>query len=119
MLSFLSVGDLDLGTSTLDEVADSLATQQERITIVADDGRVLADSMQTLEQLYTLDNHAKRPEIIMAKNMNAIGTSWRYSNTVKTEMLYKAIHDVINGVPISVRVAIPLNVIQEDISRLH
>ncbi|MFT6624160.1 MAG: diguanylate cyclase (GGDEF)-like protein [Cycloclasticus sp.] len=119
VLSFLSVGDFELDMSALDKVTDSLAIHQERITIVADDGQVLADSMQTLEQLYTLDNHAKRPEIIMAKNMNAIGTSWRYSNTVKTEMLYKAIHDVVNGVSITVRVAIPLTVIQEDISRLH
>lgn len=119
VLSFLSMGNVEFDMNSLDKVADSLAIQQERITIVADDGRVLADSMQTLEQLYTLDNHAKRPELIMAKSGGTVGTSWRYSNTVKTEMLYKAIHEVVNGVPLSVRIAIPLNVIQEDISHLH
>jgi diguanylate cyclase (GGDEF)-like protein len=119
VLSFLSMGNVEFDMNSLDKVADSLAIQQERITIVADDGRVLADSMQTLEQLYTLDNHAKRPELIMAKSGGTVGTSWRYSNTVKTEMLYKAIHEVVNGVPLSVRIAIPLNIIQKDISHLH
>ena len=119
VLSFLSMGYVEFDMNSLDKVADSLAIQQERITIIADDGRVLADSMQTLEQLYTLDNHAKRPELIMAKSGGTVGTSWRYSNTVKTEMLYKAIHEVVNGVPLSVRIAIPLNIIQKDISHLH
>ena len=57
-----------------------------RITVVDSDGHVLADSK---EDPHIMDNHATRPEIIEAFGGD-VGTSLRYSRTMKEEMLYVA-----------------------------
>ena len=42
-----------------------------------------------------MDNHLNRPEINQAIS-NSVGKSIRYSNTLKTEMLYLAIRETVN-----------------------
>ncbi|HLG59646.1 MAG TPA: ATP-binding protein [Vicinamibacterales bacterium] len=93
--------------SDLDREADRLGQLVSgRITFVAEDGRVLGDSTQTVEALTTLDNHLTRPEIVAARD-GGIGTSQRHSTTVDADMVYvaaRASHPVVRYV----RVALPL-----------
>lgn len=56
-----------------------------RITLIAPDGRVLADS--NVEDASVMENHMYRREVRDAINRGT-GTSVRYSSTLKTEMLY-------------------------------
>ncbi len=58
-----------------------------RFTLVAPDGRVVADSMQP-EQPF--ENHGSRPEILDAKR-NGIGTAYRLSASVNRPLDYLAI----------------------------
>src|SRR5262245_8943455 len=53
-----------------------------RVTLIADDGRVLGDSELTLEQVRTIENHGSRPEVVAAR-ANGIGQSARYSTTLR------------------------------------
>lgn len=71
---------------------DSLAKEirrdiNTRITIIAPDGKVLADSE---EDPYFMENHKDKPEVKQAKR-TGIGKSLRFSPTGKEEMLYMAI----------------------------
>ena len=61
-----------------------------RISIIDDQGRVLADSERTPEEVLLMDNHAQRPEIRAALG-GKMGESTRYSSTLKIDMLYLAI----------------------------
>jgi two-component system, OmpR family, phosphate regulon sensor histidine kinase PhoR len=58
-----------------------------RYTVIAADGRVLADSH---ENPATMDNHRDRPEIMAAAN-NGMGMSTRFSRTVSAQSMYVAI----------------------------
>jgi two-component system phosphate regulon sensor histidine kinase PhoR len=58
-----------------------------RITIIASDGVVWADSERNPD---LMENHRDRPEVIKALKVG-IGKSLRFSTTVKEEMLYVAI----------------------------
>lgn len=57
-----------------------------RITYIDKQGKVLFDSLYNAAQM---DNHLKRPEIIEAKS-SQIGSSQRFSNTLKRELFYVA-----------------------------
>jgi two-component system phosphate regulon sensor histidine kinase PhoR len=58
-----------------------------RITVIAADGKVLADSNENPD---VMDNHRLRVEIVQAFN-GTTGRSRRYSNTVEENMIYVAI----------------------------
>ena len=58
-----------------------------RITVIAPDGVVLADSKK---DPLSMENHGTRDEIVQAIR-NGLGRSLRYSTTVKEDMLYVAI----------------------------
>jgi PAS domain-containing protein len=60
-----------------------------RITIIAEDGRVLADSSRTWEQVAGMDNHGGRPEVVEAARTGR-GASVRRSETVGEEFVYVA-----------------------------
>src|SRR5262245_44743207 len=91
----------------LDNEADRMGEQLgARVTLIADDGRVVGDSSEPFEALAALENHAQRPEVIEAR-ANGIGRARRYSATVKMDMLYVAVP--VRQPPIAiVRVALPL-----------
>ena len=73
--------------SALDREADRLGqSTSSRVTLIAEDGRVVGDSTQTPEQLATLDNHATRPEIVAARD-SGLGVAERFSDTVGTDCL--------------------------------
>jgi len=70
--------------SLVKEIGKNIKT---RITIIAPDGRVLADSEK---DPHLMENHNDRPEVKQAKT-EGFGKSLRFSTTVKEEMLYVAI----------------------------
>ena len=78
----------------LDTLIKKLGRQIEtRITVVNLDGIVLADSEKDQA---IMENHKNRLEIMQAIR-DGIGTSLRYSTTMKEEMLYVAVPIEING----------------------
>lgn len=93
----------------IDSLVKDIATQLQagqpfhnRITLVRDDGIVIADSNS---DIVYMDNHIDRPEIKQAIE-NGYGTSRRYSNTMKTEMMYVAIPLEVDRQTVFVRTAI-------------
>ena len=79
------------GPDELDRLVDAAARDvRARVTIVAPDGRVLADSAVSGPQLAALENHLDRPEVRQALAAGR-GVSQRRSSTVGEEMLYAAV----------------------------
>jgi two-component system, OmpR family, phosphate regulon sensor histidine kinase PhoR len=92
-----------------------LATET-RVTIVAADGRVLADS-----ELYAadMDEHSGRPEVIDALGPAGGGMARRYSDSLATDMIYVAVPWTWRGEVGVVRVARPLTDVEAEVSRLQ
>ena len=107
-----------LAGTALDAEADRLGQHSSsRVTLIAEDGAVVGDSTQTLEQLTTLENHASRPEVVAARQ-SGTGESSRYSTTINTDMLYVAVranHPVVRYV----RVALPLTAIDAQLASIR
>jgi two-component system phosphate regulon sensor histidine kinase PhoR len=75
-----------------------------RLTVVAANGKVLAD---TAADPKTLDNHANRPEVKTALT-GAVGQSHRRSQTLHEDMVYAAVPAYYRGNRVAVRVGEPL-----------
>lgn len=106
------------GSAALDQEADRLGTFVEgRVTLIAADGRVLADSSQEQGALGTLENHSDRPEIIAARQ-HGRGVARRYSTTVATDLLYVAVRASHPEVAF-VRLALALTAIDEDLAAIR
>jgi two-component system phosphate regulon sensor histidine kinase PhoR len=73
--------------ATVDAAARDVAA---RVTIVATDGRVLADSSVSGAALATVENHGARPEVIAAL-AGRVAQSERVSSTVRVRLLYAAV----------------------------
>ena len=87
-----------------------MARSGARVTVIAFDGRVLADSAHDPA---TMENHATRPEIQQAVTTGK-GRSVRHSETVNQDMLYLAArHQPSEGPPLVLRLASPLSRIEE------
>ncbi|HEX4605034.1 MAG TPA: ATP-binding protein [Candidatus Angelobacter sp.] len=91
--------------------AEEAQITETRVTIIARDGVVLADSEADPK---TMENHAGRPEIAAALS-GKVGSSTRLSHTVGVEFLYLA---VPSGDKI-VRLAYPLANIQQHIGEIR
>ena len=79
-----------------------------RVTIIALDGKVLGDSSLGEEDLRRLENHASRPEIVLARAAG-VGASERRSTTVHDQLLYVARRVDREGRPVGfVRLAEPV-----------
>lgn len=99
-------------THTMQQIAEEQARITEtRATIIARDGKVLADSKADPE---TMENHATRPEIAEAL-AGKIGASARLSHTVGIEFLYVA---VPSGDKIA-RLAYPLSTIRSQVAAIR
>jgi two-component system, OmpR family, phosphate regulon sensor histidine kinase PhoR len=89
----------------LREWTAQMSTSGARVTVIAADGLVLADSESDTS---TMENHAGRPEIQKAF-ANGSGQSVRYSVTLRRDLLYYAVkQDVPGSSPIVLRFAIPV-----------
>ena len=85
--------------------ADWLGASGARVTVIAADGAVLADSAEDPRQM---ENHAGRPEIQDAR-AGGEGRAVRVSHTVNRELVYLARrHAAPGGGVVVVRLALPL-----------
>jgi two-component system phosphate regulon sensor histidine kinase PhoR len=93
----------------VDSLADELGQKIEgRITIIDKNGKVIADSYRSGEDLLRMDNHKGRPEVASALQ-DRVGKSIRFSQTIKTEMLYLALPIKVEGKIVgAARLALPL-----------
>lgn len=80
-----------------------------RVTIINNDGTVLADSHQDIKDM---DNHLDRPEIQSASK-TGVGSNIRFSNSLDIQMLYVAAPIYRDGKIVSyIRLALPLKDLQ-------
>jgi two-component system, OmpR family, phosphate regulon sensor histidine kinase PhoR len=92
-----------------------------RVTIVAPDGRVLADSAVSDHQLATLENHLARPEIQQAVATGR-GTDLLTSHTTGERTLYLAVS--LSGpnqaTPAAfLRLGLPMTTFDREVAKLH
>jgi two-component system, OmpR family, phosphate regulon sensor histidine kinase PhoR len=81
------------------------ASSGVRITVIAPDGKVLADS-QT--ETSTMENHAERLEFLQAMKSGE-GFATRQSVSVRAQLLYYAVRqDLPGGSPVILRLALPM-----------
>jgi two-component system phosphate regulon sensor histidine kinase PhoR len=98
--------------SSLDSLVKKLGKKMKiRITVVDPKGKVLADSE---EKPAEMENHGMRPEILKAF-YGKTGSSLRFSETVREEMLYVAIpiYDINNNLNGVLRVSLFLTQIHK------
>jgi len=91
-----------------------------RITVIGPDGTVLADSATADSEVFRLDNHGTRPEIVQALATGR-GTDIRLSDTTKQRMCYLALplaaaDGKLAGI---VRLAMPLTALETRVRDLH
>ena len=98
----------------LDQEADVLGRHvQARVTLIDGAGTVVGDSAEDGVALGSMDNHARRPEIQMAR-LNGFGVVQRYSSTVDDALLYAAV-SVDHPTVSIVRLAMPLIAVEEQL----
>ncbi len=105
-------------SATLDPLVDEAARDlQARVTLVARDGRLLADSGLPAALLAQAENHADRPEVIAALR-GEVGRAQRRSATLGEPMLYVAVPMAASGgAPAAVaRVALSLRGIEKQMA---
>jgi len=84
-----------------------------RVTLVAPDGRVLADSERRPDEVAEMDNHAARPEVRAALN-GSVGRDLRRSSELGAPLIYVAVPVSESGRVVgALRLAAPLE------ARLH
>lgn len=92
----------------LDRIASNThAAIQDRVTFIAEDGTVLADSDS---DKFTMENHAQRVEIMQARR-EGMGVDDRYSVTLHMHYLYVAKKILVDDQVIYLRLATPLQTI--------
>ncbi len=102
--------------SELDSLVKSIGEETNiRITVIATDGTVLADSKKDPS---LMENHGTRPEVTQALS-KGYGESLRYSTTMQKKMLYVAIPLKTNGKVIGIlRLSLFLSDIEHLVSSL-
>ena len=107
LLRDISIGHIDsLPDSSFQLRIRALGSRTDtRYTVIASDGRVLADSR---EEPAAMDNHRDRPEILAAAQ-EGTGTATRYSRTLAETSMYLAIPVMKDGsIAGFVRTSVPL-----------
>ena len=93
-----------------------MAHSGARVTVIAVDGRVLADSAHDIT---TMENHANRPEFIQAMAKGQ-GESVRHSRTLDRDLVYYAIrYDRAGASPVIIRVALPLAKVDTALAKIR
>jgi two-component system, OmpR family, phosphate regulon sensor histidine kinase PhoR len=94
----------------LNEWISQIAASGSRVTLIASDGQVLAESQSDSQ---TMENHAGRPEVREALAKGS-GRAIRHSVTLNRDLLYYAVrHDIVTGPPIIMRFALPIETVDE------
>ena len=98
----------DLHVDDLDHIAANIhESVTYRVTFIAEDGIVLADSNS---DKHMMQNHSDRAEIIQA-SPEGFGVQTRYSVTTHIDYLYVAKKIVVDTETLYLRLATPLNTI--------
>ena len=101
-----------------DALADRLGSaSKSRVTLILNNGEVVGDSDVVTKEIYLLDNHINREEIQKAL-LNGTGWSFRYSNTLKKDLLYFATIDKNKENPNVIRIAVPYTYLDKAIASL-
>ncbi|THJ17364.1 MAG: cell wall metabolism sensor histidine kinase WalK [Nitrospira sp. CG24B] len=106
--------------SALQETARDLGNRASaRVTLVAADGTVLADSTARDADVPAIENDKSRPEIQQALSTGH-GEDIRPSHTTGERTMYRAVllHQPPNAAPIAVRVGLPMVIADREISEL-
>jgi two-component system, OmpR family, phosphate regulon sensor histidine kinase PhoR len=107
------------GSGSIEALAHRAAqATSARVTVVAEDGVVQADSAFGPAGLARLDNHAGRPEVRAAMS-DGIGVASRFSDSVDADMLYVALPLDRSDGRVVVRAALPLARIDAAVGRLR
>jgi two-component system phosphate regulon sensor histidine kinase PhoR len=95
-----------------DNMANQLAiASNSRVTFIKNNGDVIGDSALSFQEVSTIDNHANRAEVVKALKSRT-GWSSRYSNTLGKDLIYFAIQDNEIPNPNIIRIAVPLNYLE-------
>ncbi len=114
----LSAHERDLPSGAIESEASRIGkTLPARVTLIAADGTVVGDSMVSGATLSTLENHATRPEVVQAK-ATGVGISRRYSQTIRTDMLYVAV-TIDHPLMTVVRLSLPLTEVQQQVASVR
>src|SRR5512147_3043667 len=108
-------------SSRLQEAARDLGNQgTARVTLIASDGTVLADSAVRDIDLPTIDNHRVKPEVVQAL-ATGHGQDIRASGTTGERTVYRAtlLTQPPDAQPIVVRVALPMVQLDRDIAQFQ
>jgi two-component system, OmpR family, phosphate regulon sensor histidine kinase PhoR len=101
-----------VGSTGLRSWMAKMAAGNVRVTVIAADGQVLADSQSDPS---TMENHAGRPEIRDAF-AKGDGQSIRHSVTVDSNLLYYAVRLAVpGGPPVVLRFALPLQTVDQEL----
>lgn len=101
------------GVDDLDQIVDDLANRSgSRVTVIAVDGLVLADSESDPSEM---ENHAQRPEVISAL-AGEVGVARRQSSTLDVALLYVALPPTEGRI---VRLAIPEASVAERLGQIR
>lgn len=100
-------------------LAESIGTViKARVTLIAPNGTVIGDSDVGQARLAQMENHLQRPEVQEALK-NGSGSALRYSDTLRTSMIYSAMtfgSETTDGV---IRLAMPLEYLASARNNLH
>jgi two-component system phosphate regulon sensor histidine kinase PhoR len=110
----------DRPTSSLHEFATRAARpSHSRVTLIAVDGRVVADSEVLPADLARVENHAERPEVAAALRGQR-GRHVRRSATIDAPLLYVAVPVTEAGAVRGVlRLALPLSIVTSSHAEVH
>jgi two-component system phosphate regulon sensor histidine kinase PhoR len=109
----------DRGETARQLLAETIGTViKARVTLIAPNGTVLGDSDVGQAHLAGLENHLGRPEVLEALK-NGSGSAQRYSDTLRTSMLYSAKTYGNGRVDGIIRLAMPLEYLTSARNSLH
>jgi len=114
ILAPLTAGEIEAARAPKDLEAWARAVSGDsalRLTLIAADGKVLADSARTPEQVLRMENHAGRPEVVQAR-ADGEGSSVRKSATTGRTYVYAAVPLAAGGRGYFLRLAQPLDEVQ-------
>lgn len=95
-----------------DILADRLGKELKvRVTIILSDGEVIGDTELTKDELRNVENHLDRPEV-QESIKKGFGRAKRFSNTIKTHLLYMVVPFGEGKASGFIRLAIPLSDIE-------
>ena len=109
----------DRQVKTAQQLADLIGTASKaRVTLIAPNGTVVGDSDVGQARLAQVDNHLQRPEVQDALK-NGSGSALRYSDTVRTPMLYSAVAYGNGNTDGIIRLGMPLEYLPSARDALH